>query len=96
MGLPREDWIAQSTPLSEAGLIWEEPLSVMTIPMVNLHPALQRWALQRLTTPRRSEMTVAHYSHYFGFVTWIVQNAANLKAGGPRLFLVIWATCGRD
>ena len=60
---------------------------MMTIPMVHLHPALQRWSAQRLTGQRRSELTVAHYSHYFGFVTWIVQNATNLKTGGPRLFV---------
>ncbi|MFO7698065.1 MAG: hypothetical protein R6X16_13030 [Anaerolineae bacterium] len=87
MNLSREDWVTPSAPLVEAGLVWDEPLPMMTIPMVRLHPALQRWAMQRLTAKRRAEMTVAHYSHYFGFITWIVQNAATLKAGGPLLFL---------
>jgi tetratricopeptide (TPR) repeat protein len=86
IGITREEWVAQSGPLKQAGLVWDEPVPVLTIPMVRMHPALQRWALQRLTASRRSELDTEHYSHAFGLMSWIFKSAGTLQAEGPALF----------
>jgi len=87
MGLTRETWVEQSTPLAAAGLVWDEPLPILTIPMVRLHPTLSRWATQRLSATRRAELLPAHAGHYLGFATWIFKSASRLREDGPRLFV---------
>jgi tetratricopeptide (TPR) repeat protein len=86
IGLSRELWVDQSALLAEAGLAWDEPLATLTIPVVRLHPALVRWAGQRLTAARRSDLSLAHYGHYSGFASWVVKSASRLRDSGPRLF----------
>ncbi len=84
--ITREQWVDGSTPLGQAGLVWDEPAPVLTIPVVRFHPALERWAGRRLGSERRAELAAAHYSHYFGFVSWIFRSASALQERGPRLF----------
>jgi tetratricopeptide (TPR) repeat protein len=86
MGLTRELWVEQSGLLAEAGLVWDEPLATLTIPAVRFHPALVRWAGQRLTAARRSDVCLAHYGHYSGFASWVVKSAPRLRDAGPKLF----------
>ncbi len=86
MEITRDQWVEGSAPLEDAGLVWNEPVPVLTIPMVRLHPALERWAERRLGSERRTELAAAHYRHYFGFISWIFRSANTLQERGPRLF----------
>jgi len=84
--ITREQWVEGSAPLEQAGLVWDEPAPVLTIPVVRFHPALARWAERRLGSERRAELATAHYSHYFGFISWIFRSASTIQERGPRLF----------
>lgn len=84
--ITREQWVDGSAPLEQAGLVWNEPAPLLTIPVVRIHPALGRWAERRLGSDRRAELAAAHSSHYFGFISWIFRSASTIQERGPRLF----------
>ncbi len=82
----QEEWASLAEVLTSAGLLRREPIPHLTIPYVRLHPALQRFASQRLSPARGHELRQPFYSHYFGFLSWLLQSRSRLPEGASRLF----------